>query len=456
MIASKMTRLLAFAGIAGFAAGWLMFGTRPPEETASPVSVAPSLANPPGLGPARTEFTLRPADVTADRETPAVAVDSKGRVLLAWASQAGDLERVLTLARSSDGGKTFARPVEWRKVPIYRYASKSKGKEVTYSTHVLPRLVASGASIHLGWVEAIDGGPKVVFYVATSTDGGQTFSDPIPAHGPGAGKPGFTAMGIGLDGSVVCGWLDGRGGGPRPYSSARGAESDGFEPERLAFASPDANGVCPCCDVAVGQGLDGARFVAFRNSESGNRDVFVAGPDGAVAVGPDHWKLDGCPHDGPSLAVAAGRLDVLWMDGHTGKNRVYHASSPTDGLSFRTREVAPGSTGAQGHPKLSRLGDRLVAVWDESIGELPALKPEVGHGHGPAMMGGGRAIRLAISTGEGFGTPRAVSPRPGSFQLQPAIALGADGHALVAWVELGEDGKKVVFARVEVASGTKP
>ncbi len=348
---SKIARVLALAGIGGFAVGWLMFGGKAPDMALRPSHPAEEA---PATEQARKEFPLRPADVQADRETPAVAVDAKGRVLLAWASQTGELERTLTLARSLDGGRTFETPTLWRKVPIYRYASKSKGQEVMYSTHVLPRLVASGDSIHLGWVEAIDGGPSVAYYVATSSDGGLTFSDPVRAQGAEAVKPGFTALAVALDGSVVCGWLDGRARGARPYSSAKEGQSEGFESERLAFEGPDGKGVCPCCDVAVAQGLAGARFVAFRNSDSGNRDIFVAGPDGLVAVAPDHWKLDGCPHDGPSMTLADHRLDLVWMDAHTGKNRVYHASSPPDGLAFKVHELAPGSTGRKGTPSSLR------------------------------------------------------------------------------------------------------
>lgn len=453
----KIARLLAIAGLGGFALGWLMFAERPPEVAAvSKPSSAPTAE--PGPEPTRKEFPLRPLDVQADRETPAVAVDARGRVLLAWASQTGDLERTLTLARSSDGGKTFADPVEWRRVPIYRYASKSKGKEVTYSTHVLPRLAASGDAIHLGWVEAIKGGPAVSYFVATSTDGGQTFSEPIAAQSPESVKPGFTGLAVAPDGSVLCGWLDGRAKGARPYSSVKPAQSEGFEGEHLAYEGPEGKGVCPCCDVAVAQGPDGARFVAFRNSDSGNRDIYVAGPGGLVAVAPDHWKLDGCPHDGPSLAIASGRLDVIWMDAHTGKNRVYLASSPPDGLAFKVRELDPTSTGAQGHPRLASTPDgRLIAAWDESIGEPPA--PAAGgshsHGHAAPLTGGGRSIRIATSNGEGFGQARSISPKAGAFQLQPSIAVDRNGTALVAWNEIDEDGKKVVFARVEI-SATSP
>jgi hypothetical protein len=457
----QIAQMLALAGIGGFAAGWLAFGTGPSESR--PVHRAAETAdvgrseNP---DPPRQEFALRPADTQADRETPAVAVDDKGRALLAWASQTGESERTLTLARSSDGGATFGPPTGWRKVPIYRYTSKSKGKDVAYSTHVLPRLVASGESIHLGWVEAIDGGPGVAYYVATSKDGGRTFSEPIRTHGAEAVKPGFTGLSVGPDGAVLCAWLDGRTKGQRPYVSTLSVDSEGLEPEQLVFEGPDGKGVCPCCDVSVVQARGGARFVAFRNSESGNRDIFVgrSGPGDPgfstpMPVAPEHWKLDGCPHDGPSMALASDRLNVAWMDARSGKGRLYHASSPTSELDFTPRELAPGSTGTQGHPKLaSTPSGGLVAVWDESLGEEPkssgGAQAEHGHGHSPPMTGGGRAIMVATSAWGGFGTARAIAPRPGAFQLQPAIAVGPDGTALVAWNELDERGKKVVCARV--------
>ena len=79
------------------------------EVARPPVESGPSHAKVPD--PARLEFLLLPADVTADRETPALAVDSEGRVLMAWASQTGELVRTLYLARSTDGGAHFDAPV---------------------------------------------------------------------------------------------------------------------------------------------------------------------------------------------------------------------------------------------------------------------------------------------------------------------------------------------------------
>jgi hypothetical protein len=55
----------------------------------------------------------------------------------------------------------------------------------------------------------------------------------------------------------------------------------------------------------------------------------------------------------------------------------------------------------------------------------------------------------AVSRDDGasFSPPQALASRPGAYQLQPALALGADGTVVVAWNELDQDGKHVVFVR---------
>ena len=80
------------------------------------------------------------------------------------------------------------------------------------------------------------------------------------------------------------------------------------------------------------------------------------------------------------------------------------------------------------------------------------------HGHGHALTGDGRAVMLAVasSDGSGFGPAMAVSPRPGAFQLNPAIAIGRDGAVLIAWNEIDTTGKRVVVVRREPEPGAHP
>lgn len=440
-----------------------------PDQPAADEPSSTPASHDAGLAAVRHEFRLNAADVHADREHPALAADRQGRVLMAWASQTGELERTLYLARSADGGKTFDQPSAWRKVPIYKYSSgkKKDGKAPTYSTHVLPRLVSTDDAFWLGWVEAISGGPEVAYFVARSDDGGRTFAPPERVHSPRAGRPGFTTLAASSDGAILAGWLDGRGG-QLPFASVRHAGSAGFETEQLVYPGPDGKGICPCCDLAIARAGDGRALVAFRNAASGKRDIWIArsraggaaGFEPAIPVGAAPWEFDGCPHDGPSLAADGDRVFVIWMDAHTGRGRVYAASSTLADWTFAPHPVGETTSCSQGHPRAVILHGRLVAAWDESIGE-DGTKPDPpagsaadqahGHGHHATLTGAGRAVMLAVATDPEGHLPSAfaISPKLGAFQLNPALAVAHDGGLLAAWTEMDTEGKRMVFARVD-------
>lgn len=444
---------VALTGAVGFALGWLMFAPRSNQVPAD---------EPAALADVTHTFELLPADVQCDRETPALCVDPEGRLTLAWSSQTGELERTLWLTRSLDGGVTFEAPVAFRKVPIHRHVRKMDGKERAFTSNVLPRLATHQSVVYLGWVEAVQGGPRVDYLLARSHDGGKTFDQPVTVHSDAASRPGYTALAVDGAGVVTCAWLDGRNKSQQPFcsvSSVAGTTAGKpFAAEQLVYAGAD-KGICPCCDLAATRSADGATFVAFRNAKAGYRDIWIAraddgaGFDAAVPVTHDHWRFDGCPHDGPTLALTGDRLHVAWMDAHAGKRRVYFASSPLTDLTFAPRELASSAPGDQGHPKIIAAANGMLhLVWDGSLQEdAPEPASETGHHHhGARLQGSGRAIVYTRSpdAGNNFAPPRMIAPRPGAFQIQPALAVSSTGVVFVAWNELSTTGKSVVFARL--------
>jgi hypothetical protein len=150
-----------------------------------------------------------------------------------------------------------------------------------------------------------------------------------------------------------------------------------------------ATGVCFCCKTAIlapaaAAGQRGARDMVlawrhiFPNSE---RDIALSVVDASagrqgrmIRVSNDRWRIQACPDDGPSLAASGGgTIHVVWPTlaeqaaAQTGgpEKAIYHART-SDGRTFtpRRRLDRPGSGAA--HPVVAALGSgSAVALWDE-------------------------------------------------------------------------------------------
>jgi hypothetical protein len=187
-------------------------------------------------------------------------------------------------------------------------------------------------------------------------------------------------------------------------AAAPGAKPDGVamaQRSKLYFASLDgtvapralAGGVCYCCKTAIVTAADGLIFAAWRHVYPGNiRDIaFTMSRDGGKTfaapqrVSEDKWVLEGCPDDGPAMAVdATNRVHLVWPTLITEKTAehaenaekkgslnntestiaLFYATS-ADGKRFTPRRRIP-TQGMPHHPQIAIGGDGSLAIaWDE-------------------------------------------------------------------------------------------
>jgi Cu/Ag efflux protein CusF len=165
-----------------------------------------------------------------------------------------------------------------------------------------------------------------------------------------------------------------------------------YDPMHLMFASTTADGrwnteirlatnVCGCCKTAIATAADGTIYVAFRNIYPGSlRDIsFTTSHDGGrtfsppVRVSEDHWMLDGCPDDGPTMALDHdGVVQVVWptlVQGPEPAMGLFHAST-RNGRTFTARQrIETLGTPKPSHPQLAADAcGALTLVWDEMQG----------------------------------------------------------------------------------------
>jgi hypothetical protein len=336
--------------------------------------------------------------VTGRANAYASITSSGSFVGVVWTARTKDGVTDVYVATSHNGGRAFGAPVRVNHQP----------GDASVSGEQPPRIVLSARgstdpAIVVLWTAKSASGTRLVS--ARSNDGGKSFGQAESVPGSDAsGNRGWESAAVTSKGDVVAVWLDHR---EVPARTAGGAMSgahqhgetnqrpaaDGVARAQLsqiffarlnepASARAIAPGVCYCCKTSVATGANGTVVAAWRHVYTGNtRDIALAksSDDGRtfaspVRVSEDNWVLDGCPENGPALAVDnANRIHIVWptlvpnskSDGEPTLALFYATSS--DGNRFTPRQRIP-TEGFPRHPQIvvGSKGD-IIVVWDEQM-----------------------------------------------------------------------------------------
>ena len=366
-------------------------------------------------------------------------------VVVAWGARSGAATDVYA-ARSRDGGATFGAPVRVNDLP----------GDARVSGEQAPR-IALGASTDLVWVSRQDGASVV--RAAKARTGEQGFEPATTVHASGlTGARGWASLAVGPDKAVHVAWLDGRdaqaaraGAHAAGHAGHKGMRQDLYQ----AVAWPDgtrsetrvATDVCFCCKTGVATAPDGTVYVAWRHIYPPNlRDMAVArSTDGGrsfgapVRVSEDGWALDGCPDDGPSIAVdARGVVHIAWptlVPGETSGKGIFYSYSLDGGRTFATRVRLDEATGSA-HPQLAVADGRVVVVWDQNVEGRRRIQSRTISSDPKAAVWSPVLGRPAVLSAE----------RPASY---PAVAA-TSAVAVVAWTEEAEAGSEIRVRRLDL------
>lgn len=388
---------------------------------------------------AQTDLDV-PAHKSISCFAPDVAFDAEGVLHLAFTSFAdvpghGNVPDAVWVASSRDGGRSFSAPVE-------------VGPQLAF--HL--RLAAApdeGGHLYLAWLKGrrtggygftVTGNPILV---SSSTDGGDTWSDPVRANDPGrvrvvapaiAAAPGgvvdIAFLDLGDDDLDYLGAHEGRGGPPYPgdFGLVFARSEDGgrtwqetvvdehlVPAERVMMLFP------PAPSLALGN--EEEVLIAFHDARHGDPDVWVwRSGDGGDTFGEPVRVNDTRVGDGSSQHLPAvdtapgGRIDVVYYDRRTDpddeKVDVSLQSSNDGGVTFgprlrltdRSFDAGIGYGAERGLPQLgSRLGlhawnHGALAVWSDTragnpgtgkqnLGRALVSFEERGRGRRPALGG---------------------------------------------------------------------
>ena len=342
--------------------------------------------------------------------TPWIAARDRFVAVVWGAAQngAGDI----FVAVSRDGGNHFDAAVQVNAV----------AGDARISGEIAPRVAirngvdAATPEIAVLWNAKHNGS---AIRLARSRDGGRSFAAAHTLQSDTAtGDRGWGAMALDAKGDAHAIWLDHRGMADRVKSSGHTGEHDGVamsQKSALYYASASGGrvreqslfpGVCYCCKTAMAIAPDGTIYTAWRHVFDGNfRDIaFAVSRDRGTSFSPmtrvhqDGWSINGCPDDGPAMAVdRSGTVHLVWptVIQETG---VIHYATSRDGQSFsKPVQVPTFATSKASHPQVAVDGaGRVFIGWDEvRSGVRSASLIAIGQGTGPRF---GDPVRLGAAT----------------------------------------------------------
>jgi hypothetical protein len=153
-----------------------------------------------------------------------------------------------------------------------------------------------------------------------------------------------------------------------------------------------------------------------------------------VRISKDGWAIEGCPDDGPAIAVdSTGAVHVVWpslIDGTEPQGALFYAST-RDGQRFTPRLRVPTLGGLKpAHPQIAvDARGRIFIAWDENI-----------DGRAIAAL---RELKVQPSGSAAFGAIETLSPDDRA--MYPVLAA-TDRGLVAVWTTGGDPSR--VHARI--------
>ena len=364
-------------------------------------------------------------DRSAQTELGALAAfDTKG-VLWAVHKVSGHI----AVSRSEDSGRSWLNPVLVTSAP-----------EPTDTGGDARPKIALGiqGEVYVTWTKPLTKPYTGEIKFSRSLDGGRTFAAPVVVHRDRQEiTHRFDSVVVNARGQVIIAWID-----KRDLVAAVAAKAPPYRGAAVYFAVSDDRGAtfrgdykladhsCECCRISLVCHADGSVSALWRHVFEPNiRDHAVAqlfpdGKAGAVRRASfEDWKIDACPHQGPSLAEdAEHRLHAVWFSAAPQNQGAFYGRLREGGIDARRRIGGE----AAAHPDLALLGNRVAVAWKEFDGERTQLRgmlssdggvrwkefnltSTVGHSDQPRVLASGDRFHVFWNTRD---QPLTVTPFP--------------------------------------------
>jgi len=322
---------------------------------------------------------------TFDNKCKNAAIECAKTVTSAFAPN-GDLWRLwvsnerLIAQISQDNGETFSK-YKVLAIPAEKISARNENR---------PKIAFDNTGgVYLSWAMAREKKYTADVRFSYSHDYGKSFTKPITVNNDKllAGHS-FNEMLVSDKGDVSIVWLDGRiahqlrkqgkkSKGSAIFLARANVKSTNNNNPAIFTNQLLANDTCVCCRIAMDFNQQGELAILWRHIYGDNIREFALltlnqnedKPKQPYQVSYDHWKINGCPHQGGAISVdEQDRYHMVWFNqGDVGKG-IFYASSGDQGKTL-TKPISVGDLSSQAsHPHLNKNNDKIDIVWTQFNG----------------------------------------------------------------------------------------
>lgn len=251
------------------------------------------------------------------------------------------------------------------------------GMTVAGASWMGPDIATHGDTVYVVFKQTPeDSGPSWCIH---SYDGGSTFSDAVRVDFMEDSLSRFPTVAVDDQGDPIVAFMEFNSSfGDARWTVTRSSDfGNSFSPDVLAsgWSSPTSD-VCDCCPGAiVSSGED--VVMLYRDNNSNKRDTWAGlSRDGGqsftsgINIDQQNWMLSSCPASGPDGVIIGDTLYSTFMNGASGKTRVYFnrtsISNFSSDPSVPVTELLFGLS-SQNFPRIAAYGTSLAVIWKQTI-----------------------------------------------------------------------------------------
>ena len=301
-------------------------------------------------------------------KTMASTFDTSGHLWSAWSNG-----EYLYVNHSTDKGATYSKPVRVNSI----------AEKISARNEHRPKIkISQDGNIYLSWTMKLEKRFTGHIRFSKSTDSGKTFSQPVTVNdNMEIISHRFDSLGINKTGDIFISWLDKRDkaqavkngkkyNGAAAYYAVSTDDGNSFSKNKKI-----ADNSCECCRMSMAFDRNQLPVIAWRHIYGDNiRDhSIVRFKDSTTPLQPirlshDNWKINGCPHHGPSINIDSNNTyHTVWFNNAEINHGIFYANSNNQGQTF-SKPIQIGNYDRKAsHADVLATGKSVYIVWQEYL-----------------------------------------------------------------------------------------